>query len=145
MWQTRADFKNNCLINLLTLPSTITPLQFVMSLLTTRTLVCLYNEANAPDAQEHESVTFWDHLWQKIYFSEEEWVIAQQVPPTGNATDRRRRMDTGIFLINPAINRLELIAPIEGKGNSAGPKDIEEVEIQAEDACARRCKNTTGV
>lgn len=116
-----------------------------MSLLTTTTLAILYNAANAQEAQEHEAVTFWDHLWQKVYFPEEQWVIAQQSPPTGHTGDRRRRMDTGIFLVNPVLCRLEMVAAVEGKGRDAGPKGIEEVEMQAEQACKSRCLDTSGV
>jgi hypothetical protein len=58
-----------------------------MCLLMTSTLVLLYNAANAPGAQEQETVDFWRHLLIKSLFPEERFVIVQGTPPVTPAEE----------------------------------------------------------
>lgn len=53
-----------------------------MSLVTTPTLRILYDRANASGTQEHETTTFWVHLFSKVYFNEENYVTAPEKPPS---------------------------------------------------------------
>ncbi|KAF2023141.1 hypothetical protein EK21DRAFT_119045 [Setomelanomma holmii] len=109
-----------------------------MSLVTTPTLRALYQLANTKGAQEHESVTFWNHVLNKIWFPEEHWVISPEVPPSSHKDDRRRRMDLGVsFFISFSQCNLDRVAVIEVKGID-GSKD--EVEAQAQEASESCCR-----
>lgn len=112
-----------------------------MSIVNTPVLRVLYNLANQSGAQENETITFWKYLFNKIYFPEENWVVAQQMPPSSHSSDRRSRIDINIYVISDMASGLDIIAVFEGKpASGAQPAQVEEVESQALQACQARCR-----
>jgi hypothetical protein len=116
-----------------------------MSLINRTTLRVLYNLAIAPNDQEHEAITFWEQLFNKVYFPEEHFVVAQQKPPSTSSEDRRRRFDINICVVSSETSQLDIIAVVEGKKHGSQPAQIGEVESQAFEACQSRCKHGHGV
>ncbi|KAF1921138.1 hypothetical protein BDU57DRAFT_562739 [Ampelomyces quisqualis] len=92
-------------------------------------------------AQEHETITFWEYLFNKRYFVGEAWFVASQKPPSSATEDRRRRIDLNINYYDGAIDEVKIIAIVEGKKTSTQPAVVENVEAQAYEACAARCKS----
>ncbi|KAJ4286950.1 hypothetical protein N0V90_012830 [Kalmusia sp. IMI 367209] len=122
-----------------------------MSLLTTPTLQALYRKAAQNTGLEHETITFWDHLLSKVYFSAEYFVISHQKPPSDAASDRLRRVDFSIGRIDFSTDELSVIAFVEGKRTKAGENDYQAVEAQCFDACEAHllhrvnCKRVYGI
>jgi hypothetical protein len=106
-----------------------------MSLITTQTLRTLYNRAHLPIAHEHHTITFWMHLFSKIYFQEEHWVVAQEPPPTDSDEDQLRRIDINISTV---ASNDQILIRIVCEGKRAGGSMFE-VESQASQACEARC------
>ncbi|KAI0572294.1 hypothetical protein Alg215_09873 [Pyrenophora tritici-repentis] len=112
-----------------------------MSLVTPGIVRKLYNDANAQQAQEHETITFWEYLFNKRYFVGEAWFVASQKPPSSEMEDRRRRIDLNINYYDGAIDEVKIVAIVEGKRASTQPAVVEQVEMQAYQACAARCRS----
>jgi hypothetical protein len=108
-----------------------------MSLITTPTLRLLYDRARPAAAHEHHTITFWMHLFNKIYFHDEQWVVAQEQPPNDSDEDKLRRIDINVSIAGNN-NQLDVILICEGK--RAGGS-MYNVEGQAYQACEARCKN----
>ncbi|KAI1680255.1 hypothetical protein KJE20_10895 [Pyrenophora tritici-repentis] len=102
-----------------------------MSLLTTPTLVQLYNNILQPNAHEHHSKTFWTHLLRTKFFPEDDFVIATESPPTPLPQDSLRRVDFHISIFN-RLQKLQIIAICEIKKATGS---IDEVEAQLQQAC----------
>jgi len=112
-----------------------------MSLVTPGVVRKLYNDANAPQAQEHETITFWEYLFNKRYFTGEAWFVASQKPPSTEVEDRRRRIDLNVNYFDGASGEIKIVAIVEGKRASTQPAVVEQVEAQAYQACAARCRS----
>ncbi|KAI0571338.1 hypothetical protein TUN199_10423 [Pyrenophora tritici-repentis] len=102
-----------------------------MTLLTTPTLIQLYNNILQLNAHEHHSKTFWTHLLRTQFFPEEDFVIATESPPTPLPDDSLRRVDFHISIFN-RTQKLQIIAICEIKKATGS---IDEVEAQLQQAC----------
>lgn len=91
----------------------------------------LSREANASQAQEHETITFWEYLFNKRYFVGEFWFVASQKPPTADEEDRRRRIDLNVNYFDGACNEVKIVAIVEGKRLLTQLGVVEQVESQA--------------
>ncbi|KAF2633026.1 hypothetical protein BU25DRAFT_87748 [Macroventuria anomochaeta] len=111
-----------------------------MSLLTTPTLVYLYNNILEPRAHEHHSKTFWTHLIRTKFFPEDDFVIATESPPTPLAEDALRRVDFHISVFNQ-FQKLQIIAICEIKKARGSVDEVESQLQQACEACARFTKD----
>ncbi|KAF1357803.1 hypothetical protein EJ07DRAFT_180861 [Lizonia empirigonia] len=109
-----------------------------MSLLTTPTLIQLYNNILQPNAHEHHSKTFWTHLLRTQFFPEDDFVIATESPPTPLSQDSLRRVDFHISIFN-RLQKLQIIAICEIKKATGS---IDEVEAQLQQACEACVKYT---
>jgi hypothetical protein len=116
-----------------------------MSLVTSGFVRRLYNDANAQQAQEHETITFWEYLFNKRYFVGEDWAVASQKPPSSEVEDRRRRIDLSIIHYDGNTDKVKIVAIIEGKRTSTQPAVVEQVEAQAYEACEARCRSGESV
>ncbi|PGH15193.1 hypothetical protein AJ79_02558 [Helicocarpus griseus UAMH5409] len=102
-----------------------------MSLIDHPLLFELWKEAQEKASDEWASAGFWVHLWSKHIFWEKEWAIAQEGPPEGTG---RRRVDVKIRRL-AGDNNFTVLAFHESKLLDASPKEVQEAETQAKDAC----------
>lgn len=99
-----------------------------MSIINTGLLRDLYNDASVHD--EWATTKLWEYLFNKKYFSDDEWIVASQQPPS-RAYPSLRRVDL-IIQYHPLGNRVwETVLFLEAKRNAARETDIAECETQA--------------
>lgn len=111
-----------------------------MSIVTSSVLRHLYNAARAPNAQESETMAFWNHYLNKHMFTGDEWVVSPEYPPSSHINDRKRRCDGVIKHYSTVLTRLILVSNIEGKRYGGS---MTEVEAQLVEACESSSKDPT--
>lgn len=99
-----------------------------MSLITTRSLLRLWQDAQVHP--EWATTGLWEHIFNRIVFSDEPWLVSSQQPPT-HAPGDLRRVDLVVGWLDSASNIRMTLLFVEAKRASAGPQDIVEVEMQA--------------
>lgn len=102
-----------------------------MSLITDPTLKKLWEVAQAKGSDEWASVALWNHLLSKYIFWEKTWVVSAESPPGDTG---RRRVDITIKWLGDN-DHFAVLKFHEIKSLNATPKDLEEVEHQALNAC----------
>ncbi|KAF1346344.1 hypothetical protein EJ07DRAFT_160538 [Lizonia empirigonia] len=113
-----------------------------MSIVTTPVLRELYNAAKAPNAQEPETMAFWNHYFNKHSFTGDEWVVHSEYPPSSHHDDRKRRCDGVIKHYSRVLMKLVLVANVEGKRHGGS---MTEVEAQLTEACESSSKDPTSL
>jgi hypothetical protein len=111
-----------------------------MSIITSYVLRELYNAAKAPNAQESETMAFWNHYFNKHMFTGDEWVVNSEYPPSSYTKDRKRRCDGVIKHYSTVYMKLILISNVEGKRHGGS---MTEVEAQLVEACESSSKDPT--
>ncbi|KIW28863.1 uncharacterized protein PV07_04726 [Cladophialophora immunda] len=91
----------------------------------------LWKAAHTKDAQEPESLSFWQHLLSKYEFKEDFWICDAEIRPTA---DSRRRIDRGIRFIEPNAREIVVLCWLEAKGVDTA-EATRQSEAQALDAC----------
>ena len=75
---------------------------------------------------------FWEYLFNKLIFTEEEWAVASQQPPPGLPNPSRgdqKRIDITVEYFNPqTTERLVYYMIVEAKRSDAGAGDIKDAE-----------------
>jgi hypothetical protein len=84
----------------------------------------LYNAAKAPNAQESETMAFWNHYFNKHMFTGDEWVVNSEYPPSSYTLT--------VFM------KLILVSNVEGKRHGGS---MIEVEAQLVEACESSSKD----
>lgn len=106
-----------------------------MSIVNTPQLRSLYESAQYNP--EWASTRLWEHLFRHYFFSEKEWVISSQQPPTQDPSDLRR-VDLVVEDFSDAAGFTTVLF-MEAKRASVKQSDIDEVEKQAYDAACAYC------
>lgn len=105
-----------------------------MSIITDRVLMKLWETAHSQSSDsESATVTLWTQLWSKHLFPETDWVVSQQPPPKECG---RRLVHITIEYLGGDNDNFTILA-FHNKASNAEPRDIEELENQASDACRR--------
>jgi hypothetical protein len=105
-----------------------------MSIVTTQQLRYLYSAANAPNAQETQTIDFWSYYLTNFVFQGPRYILSHQSPPAVDQGNRRRRIDFRICSFDMTVPELRAIVIVEGKGANTTAVAIEEVEAQAQQA-----------
>jgi hypothetical protein len=79
-----------------------------MSFVTSIVLRQLYNAAQAPNAQESKTISFWNHYFNKHMCTGDEWVVNSEYPPSSYTSDRKRRCDGVIKHYSNVLMKLVL-------------------------------------
>jgi hypothetical protein len=95
-----------------------------------KTLAVLWQAAHAKEAQEAESLSFWQHLFSKHEFKEDYWICDAEIRP---APGSRKRVDRGIRFVSTG-QELIVLCWHEAKDKES-PSAIKECETQALRAC----------
>lgn len=106
-----------------------------MSIVNTLQLRRLYEDAQYNP--EWASTRLWEHLFRHYFFSEKEWVISSQQPPTQDPSDLRR-VDLVVENFSDAAGFTTVLF-MEAKRASVKQSDVDEVEKQAYDAACAYC------
>ncbi|KAI0154772.1 hypothetical protein GGR57DRAFT_95865 [Xylariaceae sp. FL1272] len=99
-----------------------------MSIITTPRLQTLWK-----DAQEHmewATTRLWEHIFNRLVFTEENWVVSSQQPPTHEPSDRRR-VDLVVEQIDEQGRKVGTLLFVEAKRANASITEIQEAEYQA--------------
>lgn len=99
-----------------------------MSIITNHALLCLWQDAQ--DHPEWATTRLWEHIFNRIVFSTEPWLVSSQQPPTHTPGDLRR-VDLVVEQVDSASKTTMTLLFVEAKRASALPNDIAEVETQA--------------
>ncbi|RMJ09580.1 hypothetical protein BHE90_005948 [Fusarium euwallaceae] len=99
-----------------------------MSIITTTTLERLWNDAQR--YPEWATTRLWEHIFNRIAFPSEPWLVSSQQPPTHTPGDLRR-VDLVVENIDPAQGNTMTLLFMEAKRASASPSEIITVETQA--------------
>ncbi|KAI1159002.1 hypothetical protein F5B18DRAFT_638783 [Nemania serpens] len=99
-----------------------------MSIITDGRLQRLWN-----DAQQHPewaTTRLWEYIFNRVVFTESNWVVSSQQPPT-HQPGELRRVDLVVEEIDTQAQTIGTLLFVEAKRANASPRDIEEVEYQA--------------
>ncbi|KAI1296161.1 hypothetical protein F5Y03DRAFT_297709 [Xylaria venustula] len=99
-----------------------------MSIITDGRLQRLWTDAQ--QYPEWATTRLWEHIFNRVIFTESKWVVSSQQPPTHQPSELRR-VDLIVEEINAHAQTVGTLLFVEAKRASASPKDIEEVEYQA--------------
>lgn len=99
-----------------------------MSIITTRTLQRLWEDAQ--HYPEWATTRLWEHIFNRIAFPGDPWLVSSQQPPTLAPGDLRR-VDLVVEQADPAQGSTATRLFMEAKRASAAPSDIVTVEVQA--------------
>ncbi|KAI1265981.1 hypothetical protein F5Y18DRAFT_34188 [Xylariaceae sp. FL1019] len=110
-----------------------------MSIVTTPTMRKLWNDAQIHP--EWATTRLWEYIFNHNVFTEEDWVVASQQPPTHKPGDLRR-VDIVVEKIDNDARTVGTLLFVEAKRASASLSDIDQVEYQAfTAACAYSITN----
>ncbi|GAW23380.1 hypothetical protein ANO14919_129380 [Xylariales sp. No.14919] len=85
------------------------------------------------DAQQYPewaTTRLWEHIFNRVIFTESKWVVSSQQPPTHQAGDLRR-VDLVVEEIDGHAQTVGTLLFVEAKRAAASPSDVMEVEYQA--------------
>jgi hypothetical protein len=109
-----------------------------MSFVTTPIRTTLYNNVQASNAHEHHTKAFWQHIFAKDLFTEEEYAVSTERTPSSHPNDALRRVDLVVSTYTPQQTlRIIFINEMKKKGGSA-----DAVEAQVQEACQACVRET---
>ncbi|OCL09029.1 hypothetical protein AOQ84DRAFT_388450 [Glonium stellatum] len=110
-----------------------------MTLLINDYIRVLYDEANS-DKYEHSSISFWNYLLTKVYFTED-WFFTDREKPA-SPDDPLRRVDEQVRYFERGSMKTRVLCIHEGKKAGEGDSAVANVEGQAFEACATYCASS---